>query len=60
MKVNGQKLETVTSFKYLSSVITDEGSRPEMLSRTAQTTAALTRLNQFGLTRVFLSAPRYD
>ena len=44
MKLNGQKLETVTSFKYLSSVITDEGSRPEVLSRTAQTTAALTRL----------------
>ena len=26
-KVNGQKLETVTSFKYLGSVITDEGSQ---------------------------------
>ena len=24
--INGQKLETVTSFKYLGSVITDEGS----------------------------------
>ena len=44
IKVNGQKLETVTSFKYLSSVITDEGSKPEKLSRIAQTTAALTRL----------------
>ena len=43
-KVNGQKLETVTSFKYLCSVITDESSKPEILSRTAQTTAALTRL----------------
>ena len=43
-KVNGQKLETVTSFKYLGSVITDEGSKPEMLSRISQTTAALTRL----------------
>ena len=40
MKVNGQKLETVTSFKYLGSVKTDEGSRPEILSRTAYTTAA--------------------
>ena len=39
-----QKLETVTSFKYLGSVITDEGSKPEILSRTAQTTAALTKL----------------
>ena len=44
IKVNGQKLETVTSFKYLGSVITDEGSKPEILSRVAQTTAALTRL----------------
>ena len=33
IKVNGQKLETVTSFKHLSSVITDEGSKPEILSR---------------------------
>ena len=40
----GQKLETVTSFKYLGSVITDEGSKPEILSRIAQTAAALTRL----------------
>ena len=50
IKVNGQKLETVASFKYLGSVITDEGSKPEILSRKAQTTVALTRL----------SAPRYD
>ena len=42
--MNGQKLETVISFKYLGSVITDEGSKPEILSRKAQTTAALTRL----------------
>ena len=44
IKVNRQKLETVTSFKYLGSVITDESSKPEILSRIAQTTAALTRL----------------
>ena len=45
-KVNGQKLETVTGFKYLGSVVTqiDKGSKSEILSRTAQTTAALTRL----------------
>ena len=42
--MNGQKLETVTGFKYLGSVITDEGSKHEILSRTAQATAALTRL----------------
>ena len=44
ININGQKLETVTSFKYLGSVITDEGSKPEIPSRIAQTTAALTRL----------------
>ena len=41
IKVNGQKLETATSFKYLGSVITDEGSKP---LQEAQATAALTRL----------------
>ena len=44
IKVNGQKLETATSFKHLGSVITDEGSKPEILSWIAQATAALTRL----------------
>ena len=44
IKVNGQKLQTVTSFKYLGSVISDEGSTPELLSRIARTTAALTKL----------------
>ena len=36
IKVNGQKLETVTSFKYLGSVLNDEGFKPEILSRIAQ------------------------
>ena len=44
IKVNGQRLETFTSFKYLSSVKTAEGSKSEILSRIAQTTAALTKL----------------
>ena len=44
IEMNGQRLETVISFKYLGSFITDEGSKPEILSRIAQTTAALTRL----------------
>ena len=29
IKVNRQRLETVTSFKYLGSIKTDEGSKPE-------------------------------
>ena len=35
IKVNRQKLETITSFKYLGSIIIDEGSKPEILSRIA-------------------------
>ena len=44
IKVIGQELKTVTSFKYLSFVVSDEGSKPEILFRIAQMTAALTRL----------------
>ena len=44
IKVKGQKLGTVTSFKYLGAVVSDDGSKPEVLSRIAQSTAALTKL----------------
>ena len=57
IKVNGQKLKTVTSFKYLSSVVTDEGSSHEILSRIVQTTVALTRLKPVWNNRsIFLSS----
>ena len=35
--IQGQKLETVENFKYLGAIICDEGSRIDVLSRTAQT-----------------------
>ena len=60
IKVNRQKLETVTSFKYLGPVITDEGSKPKILSRITQTTAAFTRLKPVWIDKSILSAPRYD
>ena len=41
---SGIKLGTVTSFKYLGAVVSDDGSKPEVLSRIAQATAALTKL----------------
>ena len=44
IKVKGQKLGTVTSFKYLGAVVLDDGSKPEVLSRIEQATAALTKL----------------
>ena len=42
IKVKGLKLGT--SFKYLGAVVADDGSKPEVLSRIAQATAALTKL----------------
>ena len=44
IKVNGQKLETVARYEHQGSFVSDEGSKPDILSGTAQTTAALTRL----------------
>ena len=44
IRVNGEKLETVQSFKYLRAIVTDEGFMPEIRSRIAQTIAALTKL----------------
>ena len=41
VKVIGDNLETVTQFKYF---VSDKGSKPEVLSRIAQTPAALARL----------------
>ena len=44
IKMKGQRLEEVENFKYLGAIISNEGSKPEILSRIAQTTAALSRL----------------
>ena len=42
--INGEKIETVQKFKYLGAIVSDEGSRPELLSRIAMTTATLAKL----------------
>ena len=44
IKIKGQRLEEVENFKYLGALISNEGSKPEILSRISQTTAALSRL----------------
>ena len=44
IKIKGQRLEEVENFKYLGAIISNEGSKPEILSRIAQTTAPLSRL----------------
>ena len=42
--IYNKKLETVRSFICLGAIVSDEGSKPEVLIRTAQTTAAVTKL----------------
>ena len=44
MIIDNKKLETVRSFKYLGAIVSDEGSKPEVLPRIAKTTAAVTKL----------------
>ena len=44
IKVKGQVLGTVTSFKYLGANVSDDGANPKILSRTEQGTAALTKM----------------
>ena len=60
IKVNGYKLETVTSFKYLVSVVSNEGSKPEIISRIAQTTAALIRMKPLWNDRNMSLSYKYD
>ena len=56
IKVKGQKLGTVTSFKYLGVVVSDDGSKPEVLLRIAQATAALTKLKPIWRDNIFLKS----
>ena len=47
-------VEWVSEEACLGSVITDEGSKPDLLSTIAQTTAALTRLKPVSYTHLTL------
>ena len=42
--IDKKKLETMRNFKYLGAIVSDEGSKPEVLSRIARTTIAVTKL----------------
>ena len=44
IRVDGEKLNEVNSFKYMGAGIINQGSMPDLLSRTAQTTTTLARL----------------
>ena len=42
--VGGQALDNVRNFKHLGAIISNEGSKPEVLSRIAQTATAMAKL----------------
>ena len=44
IKIKGQRLKEVENFKYLGAIISNEGSKPNILSRLTQTTAPHSRL----------------
>ena len=54
--IDNKKLETV----HLGAMVSNEGSKSQVLSRTAQTTAAVTKLKSSGTTRTSPSAPGSD
>ena len=57
-RIGVQNLETVQSFKYLGSVMTDGGSKQVILSRIALTAGALLNSRPYGKTRTLPSAPK--
>ena len=60
-KVNGQKFEAVTSFKYVGSVITDEGSKTDTVQDSTDASSIdEVEISLFGTTGAVLSVPRYD
>ena len=56
IRVNGEKLDCVNRFKYLGAIIADEGSKPEILVRIAQTTAALAKKTTWNDRNIALSS----
>ena len=58
IKIKGQRLEGIENFKYLRAVISNEGSKLEILSRTAQTTAALSRRKKIWMDKNISLAPK--
>lgn len=44
VNIKGEKMGKITSFRYLEAIVSDDSSRLEVLSKTAQTNAARTNL----------------
>ena len=60
IQIDNETLSAISSFKYLGAIVINEGSKPEILSRIAQTTTGLSRLNQFGKTEKSVSLAKPD
>ena len=58
--IDNKKLETVRSFKHLGAILSDEVSKPEVLCRIAQITAAVTERKVIWNDKNTPSAPRSD
>ena len=54
--IDNKKLETVRSFEYLGAVVSDLGSKPEVLSRIAKTTEAVTKLKVWNGKNIAISS----
>ena len=46
ININSNTIEPVDSFKYLGAILSDEGSKKEVISRIAQASATMHRLNK--------------
>ncbi|XP_047499509.1 uncharacterized protein LOC125045958 [Penaeus chinensis] len=60
IQVEGQKLETVDSFKYLGAIISDAGSKKEILARITQSTAGRVEANEMRCYRKILNISYKD
>jgi len=58
IRVNGEKLDCVSRFKYLGAIIADDGSKREILARIAQATAALAKLKTIWNDRNIALSPK--
>ena len=54
---DNKKLETAHRFKYLGAIVSDQGLKPQVLSRTAHITAAVNQKSS-GTTKTSPAAPR--
>ena len=58
IKAKKQKNDTVTSFSYLGAVISDDGTKPEILLRIAQATETFTKREPHLETTTYISDQR--